>query len=95
MRIEINETNPITELFAASIHSLATPVGSLLAGPLVDAMGRRSTLQLAAIPMCIGWLLIGFAANISMMLVGRFAAGFGVGICSVTAQVFYLLIIHY
>ncbi|XP_053593435.1 facilitated trehalose transporter Tret1-2 homolog [Microplitis demolitor] len=87
---EINSTLHIEEdigSWIASIHSLASPFGSLISGPLLDAIGRRSCLQLSAIPLCIGWLLIGFATNLWLMLLGRFFAGFGVGICGVAAQV--------
>ncbi|XP_034949499.1 facilitated trehalose transporter Tret1-2 homolog [Chelonus insularis] len=88
---EVNGTFHIDESMGswiASIHSLASPLGSLLTGPMLDAIGRRSCLQLATIPLCIAWLLIGFASNISWILFGRFSAGFGVGMCSVAVQVF-------
>ncbi|XP_074101841.1 facilitated trehalose transporter Tret1-2 homolog [Cotesia typhae] len=87
---EINSTLHIDQdigSWIASIHSLASPLGSLISGPLLDAIGRRSCLQLSAVPLCIGWLLIGFAKNLWLMLLGRFFAGFGVGICGVSAQV--------
>ncbi|XP_033349895.1 facilitated trehalose transporter Tret1-2 homolog isoform X1 [Bombus vosnesenskii] len=71
----------------ASVHSLATPVGSLVSGPLLDEIGRRGSLQFAAVPLFVGWFVIGFAKNISCLLIGRVVLGFGVGLMGVPAQV--------
>lgn len=71
----------------ASVHSLATPVGSLLSGPLLDAIGRRGSLQLSAIPLCIGWLIIGFSKSVITILIGRVVCGISVGLMAVPAQV--------
>ncbi|EZA50493.1 Facilitated trehalose transporter Tret1 [Ooceraea biroi] len=71
----------------AAVHSLATPIGSLLSGPFIDSIGRRGTLQLSAIPLCIGWLIIGFSRNVTTLLVGRFVCGVSVGLMAVPAQV--------
>lgn len=71
----------------ASIHSLATPVGSLVSGPFLDTIGRRGCLQLAAIPLCLGWIIIGFANNVSCILFGRVVAGLAVGLMAVPSQV--------
>ncbi|XP_066582979.1 facilitated trehalose transporter Tret1-2 homolog isoform X2 [Prorops nasuta] len=71
----------------ASVHSLATPVGSLLSGPLIETIGRRGSLQLGAIPLCVGWIVMGFAENISSILVGRVVSGLAVGLIAVPAQV--------
>jgi len=72
---------------AASVHSLATPIGSLLSGPFLDAIGRRGCLQLSAIPLCIGWLIIGFSKNVTSILVGRVVCGVSVGFMAVPSQV--------
>lgn len=72
---------------SASVHSLATPVGSLVSGPLLDEIGRRGSLQFAAVPLFVGWFVIGFAKNISCLLIGRVILGFGVGLMGVPAQV--------
>jgi len=77
----------VISLSAASVHSLATPIGSLLSGVFIDAVGRRNSLQLAAIPLCIGWLVIGFSRNVTVLLVGRFICGISVGTMAVPAQV--------
>ncbi|KAH0947725.1 hypothetical protein HN011_011832 [Eciton burchellii] len=71
----------------ASVHSLATPIGSLLSGVFIDAIGRRNSLQLSVIPLCIGWLVIGLSRNVTILLVGRFICGVSVGTMAVPAQV--------
>ncbi|XP_011155234.1 facilitated trehalose transporter Tret1-2 homolog [Harpegnathos saltator] len=71
----------------ASIHSLATPFGSLMSGPLIEAIGRRGCLQLSAIPICVGWLIIGFSRSVTSILVGRVICGLSVGLMAVPAQV--------
>ncbi|XP_011161550.1 facilitated trehalose transporter Tret1-2 homolog [Solenopsis invicta] len=79
--------NRETGSWIASIHSLATPVGSLLSGPLLDAIGRRGCLQLSSIPLCIGWLIIGLSRSVTSILVGRVICGVSVGFMAVPAQV--------
>ncbi|OAD58904.1 Facilitated trehalose transporter Tret1 [Eufriesea mexicana] len=71
----------------ASVHSLATPIGSLVSGPLLDGIGRRGALQFAAVPLFVGWFAIGFAKTIPCLLIGRIVLGFGVGLMAVPAQV--------
>ncbi|KAF7391381.1 hypothetical protein HZH66_009861 [Vespula vulgaris] len=71
----------------ASVHSLATPIGSLLSGPFLDTLGRRGCLQLSAVPLCLGWIVMGFAKNIPALLVGRIVSGFAVGFMGVPSQV--------
>ncbi|XP_011690696.1 PREDICTED: facilitated trehalose transporter Tret1-2 homolog [Wasmannia auropunctata] len=76
-----------TGSWIAAVHSLATPIGSLLSGPLLDAIGRRGCLQLSSIPLCIGWLIIGFSRNVTSILAGRVICGVSVGFMAVPAQV--------
>ncbi|XP_045473515.1 facilitated trehalose transporter Tret1-like isoform X1 [Harmonia axyridis] len=71
----------------ASIHSAATPFGSILSGILMDAYGRRFTLQVASFPLIIGWFLIGFSPNYLVLLLGRFIAGLSTGLTAATGQV--------
>lgn len=71
----------------ASIHSLATPIGSLLSGPLLEMLGRRNSLQLATVPLCIGWLVIGFSKNVVAILIGRVVCGISVGLMPVPSQI--------
>lgn len=76
-----------TGSWIAAVHSLATPIGALLSGPLLDAIGRRGCLQLSVIPLCIGWLIIGLSRSVTSMLAGRVVCGVSVGFMAVPAQV--------
>ncbi|CAL7950226.1 unnamed protein product [Xylocopa violacea] len=71
----------------AAVHSLATPIGSLMGGPLVDTIGRRGALQFSGIPLTLGWFVIAFANTIPYLLIGRVILGFGVGVMGVGAQI--------
>lgn len=72
----------------ASIHSAATPLGSMLSGPIMEAVGRRRTLQLSTLPLIVGWILIGTATHHALLLLGRIVCGFAVGILAAPSQVY-------
>ncbi|KAF5307093.1 hypothetical protein FQR65_LT07152 [Abscondita terminalis] len=72
----------------ASIHSAATPVGSLLSGALMDYFGRKTTLQLSCLPLIGGWIFITCSANHTLILVGRVLAGISVGLIAAPCQVY-------
>lgn len=57
-------------------------VGSFTGGALSDKLGRRRTLQLAAIPLMVGALVSAIAQSIQAMITGRLLAGVGIGITS-------------
>uniref|UniRef100_A0A1B6H7X1 Major facilitator superfamily (MFS) profile domain-containing protein n=1 Tax=Homalodisca liturata TaxID=320908 RepID=A0A1B6H7X1_9HEMI len=71
----------------ASVHSIMSPLGSLLAGPLMDRLGRRCVLQLSSLPMVAGWFLIAIAPDLWWIAAGRMLAGFAVGMVPATSQV--------
>ncbi|XP_033208292.1 facilitated trehalose transporter Tret1-like isoform X2 [Belonocnema kinseyi] len=79
--------NSETGSWIASVHSLATPIGALVSGPLMDFIGRRGCLQLASIPLCSGWIVMGLSKYIQYVFVGRILSGFAVGLTAVPAQV--------
>ena len=74
-------------VIVASVHSIMTPIGSVLAGPMMDRWGRRRVLQLSVIPMVAGWLLMSIAPNHVCLAVGRMLAGFAVGMGPGPSQV--------
>lgn len=45
-------------------------------------------MLLLSVPFVLGWLLIGYAQNLAMMLIGRFIAGFCGGGFSLVAPVY-------
>lgn len=75
---------------AASIHSAATPLGSMLSGPIMEAIGRRRTLQACTLPLIVGWIIIGTATHHALLLLGRIVCGFAVGIMAAPSQVFQI-----
>ncbi|XP_016973896.1 facilitated trehalose transporter Tret1-2 homolog [Drosophila rhopaloa] len=72
----------------ASVHSLATPFGSLLSGPLADYLGRRKTLIISVIPLCIGWSTLAIAKDLTFVIIARFLCGFATGILGGPGQVY-------
>ncbi|KAK4875499.1 hypothetical protein RN001_011921 [Aquatica leii] len=72
----------------ASIHSAATPVGSLLSGVFMDYFGRKATLQLSCLPLIAGWVFITSSHNHTLILVGRVLAGTAVGLIAAPCQVY-------
>ncbi|CAH0555937.1 unnamed protein product [Brassicogethes aeneus] len=71
----------------ASVHSAATPFGSLLSGLLMDRCGRKLALQIASMPLILGWILIGLANNHGLLLLGRLVAGLSAGLTAAAGQV--------
>ncbi|KAL0838931.1 hypothetical protein ABMA28_016941 [Loxostege sticticalis] len=72
----------------ASIHSAATPLGSMLSGPIMEAIGRRRTLQACVLPLIVGWVIIGTSVHHAVLLLGRIICGFAVGIMAAPSQVY-------
>ncbi|GFS79916.1 facilitated trehalose transporter Tret1 [Nephila pilipes] len=62
--------------------------GSLLAGPVADKIGRKSTLIMNILPFVIGWITIGFAHNAGAIIAGRLICGFASGVISVVVPMY-------
>ncbi|KAK4878042.1 hypothetical protein RN001_010548 [Aquatica leii] len=82
MMLEQNVTTtnsiPITESDSAWIASapvFSGLVASLLAGVLIDYLGRLKTIILSSVPGIIGLFLIATASNMSMIISGRILMG--------------------
>lgn len=58
-----------------------------MSGPVMEAIGRRRTLQASTLPLIVGWILIGTASHYGLVLLGRVVCGFAVGIMAATSQV--------
>ncbi|CAG9560690.1 unnamed protein product [Danaus chrysippus] len=72
----------------ASLSSAGTPIGCILSGYLMDAIGRRKTLIFSEVPLIIGWILVASAVNVPMMYVGRLLIGLGSGMVGAPARVY-------
>lgn len=65
-----------------SLLSAGTFFGALAAAPMADIMGRRIGLVLSTLVFMFGVILQTAATAIPLFTVGRFFAGFGVGLIS-------------
>eukprot|EP00201_Polytomella_parva_P016169 CAMPEP_0175050930 /NCGR_PEP_ID=MMETSP0052_2-20121109/7518_1 /TAXON_ID=51329 ORGANISM="Polytomella parva, Strain SAG 63-3" /NCGR_SAMPLE_ID=MMETSP0052_2 /ASSEMBLY_ACC=CAM_ASM_000194 /LENGTH=628 /DNA_ID=CAMNT_0016315159 /DNA_START=128 /DNA_END=2014 /DNA_ORIENTATION=- len=61
---------------------LGAALGSLGGGGLSDGLGRRTSFLLASVPMLAGPLLSSVATDLNVMVMGRFLAGFAIGLSS-------------
>ena len=73
----------------ASVVALSVPIGSLVTGPIMEALGRLRTVQLAALPYCIGCALIATANGFPMLLAGRFLTGMSAGTFGTNPAIVY------
>jgi len=75
-----------------SLLGSMVPVGALgacaVTGILIGKLGRKSTMLLTAPPFVIGWLIIVFAQNNAMLIIGRIVTGFCGGAFSLAAPVY-------
>lgn len=51
----------------------------LIAGWLIDVIGRKKLLLGAGVTLAIPWIMIIFATNIGVLYAARFMSGMGVG----------------
>ncbi|KAK6127326.1 hypothetical protein DH2020_038927 [Rehmannia glutinosa] len=68
-----------------NIYSL---LGSAMAGRTSDWLGRRITIIFASVIFFVGAIVMGFASNYAILMLGRFVAGLGVGYALMIAPVY-------
>ncbi|KAK7603527.1 hypothetical protein V9T40_003526 [Parthenolecanium corni] len=71
-----------------SLMPFSALIGGIIGGPLIESIGRRSTILSTAIPFTISFLLISCAPNVLTIMAGRILSGFCVGICSLALPVY-------
>ncbi|OWZ14422.1 Major Facilitator Superfamily (MFS) transporter [Phytophthora megakarya] len=76
------------EFFFRSCLYLGTVLGAAGAGYCGDRLGRAGTLELAAIPFIVGWVLLGVAYGELTVLTGRYLLGAAAGIIYVIVPVY-------
>ncbi|EDX06650.1 facilitated trehalose transporter Tret1-2 homolog [Drosophila simulans] len=74
--------------WVGGIMPLAALAGGITGGPLIEYLGRRTTILATAVPFIVSSLLIACAVNVIMILCGRFLTGFCVGIASLSLPVY-------
>lgn len=65
---------------SASVASIATPLGCLLCGPLLDQFGRRIALMALNVPFALGWLTLALTPSpvyTPLLYMGRILTGIG------------------
>jgi MFS transporter, SP family, sugar:H+ symporter len=63
-------------------------VGAFMAGRLADTMGRRKTMQVAAILFIVSAIITGAAGSATVFAIARFFAGLAVGAASVLSPAY-------
>lgn len=71
---------PALQVVSSTLAGAA--LGSLTGGGFADALGRRASFMLCALPMLVGPLLSATATSLNMMVAGRFLAGVAIGLSS-------------
>ncbi|XP_037279782.2 facilitated trehalose transporter Tret1 [Rhipicephalus microplus] len=71
-----------------SLVKFGSIFGGLLGGPLVNLVGRRTTLFVSCGWFLAGWLCIIFAKSIPVLFIGRSVTGVAVGIVAPAVPVF-------
>ncbi|KAL1416294.1 hypothetical protein MTO96_006325 [Rhipicephalus appendiculatus] len=71
-----------------SLVTLGAVFGGLAGGQLVNLIGRRGSLFVAAAWFMAGWLCIMFAPSTALLFVGRVLTGIAMGITALTVAVF-------
>lgn len=75
--------------WVASSPPLASFVGTVIAGPMLQILGRQGMLMALTFPYIVGWLAIGFAGtSVMLIMTGRFLTGLAAGLCTAGAQLY-------
>lgn len=65
---------------SASIIVIPIMVSMPLSGAIADMIGRKRTLMIAQMFVLVGWIVVYFAKQFFLLLIGRFLIGLGKGI---------------
>ncbi len=80
--------NATTQEIAVSAVLVGAIIGSIVAGRLNDALGRKKTLLLLAVIFTVGALLTAIAPNLAFFLVCRVIVGLGIGAAASVVPVY-------
>lgn len=99
----LNVMAPYQEYLASttaliSLNSCVIFVGGAVAAPftgmLINWLGRRVGMLVAALFEIVGAIIQGCAINLGMFIAGRFLIGFGAGIAAVSAPTYVAEVCH-
>jgi DHA1 family bicyclomycin/chloramphenicol resistance-like MFS transporter len=82
----LSPKDPNKAQFVLSFFIWGLAIGTFLAGPISDAIGRKITTYLGVILFCSGAYLSYCATNIEMMFAARFLQGIGAAAPRIVAQ---------
>jgi len=80
--------NRIQASWIASVSTIGTPCGCILAGYFTDLLGRKRTLIALQFPAVIGWLMVGCASTVEWIYIGRFLVGLSSGMIGAPSRVY-------
>ncbi|KAK9351593.1 general substrate transporter [Lipomyces doorenjongii] len=80
--------SPSQQELITSIASIGAFIGALLAGILLDKIGRKAVIGFGALVFAIGSILQGMAMTVRAITVGRFIVGLGVGEAAMVAPIY-------
>jgi len=66
--------------WVGSLVTLGAAIGPILAGVVLDRLGRKSTILLSMILSAISWIIIGSVPGLMALYVARVLAGIAVGV---------------
>lgn len=83
------QLTPVTEgLVVTSLLFPGATTGALLGGPVADRIGRKKSLVIAGAIFVIGTVICALAPNIAILVAGRIALGYAVGVASVVVPLY-------
>ncbi|XP_075690276.1 solute carrier family 2, facilitated glucose transporter member 6 [Rhinoderma darwinii] len=77
-----------------SVFALGCCVGGISSMVLNDRLGRKLSIMFSALPAAVGFLLMGSAQHVSMLLLGRILTGLAGGLTSSSIPVYISEISH-
>ncbi|MCL6632773.1 MAG: sugar porter family MFS transporter [Alicyclobacillus herbarius] len=87
LQSEFHMTAAMTGLVSSSID-LGAMLGVLIAGYLGDKLGRKKALVIAGVTFLISSVVTALAQGVSMLVVGRFIGGIGIGLASLLSPLY-------
>jgi len=74
--------------FFASLINIGAMLGAFSGGPISDYLGRKMGVMLSSIPLILGWAWIAIEQNYYGLLAGRMLTGFGMGMVTISVNVY-------
>ncbi|XAS74260.1 sugar porter family MFS transporter [Micrococcaceae bacterium Sec5.1] len=83
------QLTPVIEgLVVTSLLFPGATAGALLGGPIADRVGRKKSLVIAGVIFVIGTVICTLAPSIAILVTGRIALGYAVGVASVVVPLY-------